>query len=136
MTKIFKTVPVSREDSCKYLSKALEYLVAAKDCRSDGRFSSAGLLAIHTAISSADAILGSVTGYRSSSPDHRDVVELIRQQLRHIEGSSKQANRLSRIIGKKSLVQYETRELTEKEALYLVEQAERFLDWVREVVPI
>lgn len=134
MTRPFKTVSVSREDSLKYLAKALEYLEAANGCRSDGRFSSAGLLAIQAAIASADAILGWAAGYRSSSPDHGDVVELFRQQLRHSEGSDKQANRLSRIIGKKNLVQYEAREITQKEASYLVEQAERFVNWVKEII--
>lgn len=41
---------------------------------------------------------------------------------------------LNRIVGKKNLIAYEGRLISPKEASYLVEQAERFLDWVREVV--
>jgi HEPN domain-containing protein len=134
MTRKFKTIPVNKDDSRKYLIKALEYMEEANRSHSERKFSSSGLLAIHAAISAADSILGFAVGYRSGSPDHGDAVELVRQQLRCFEDSSKQANRLSRIIGKKNLVEYESRSLTEKEAYYLVEQAERFLDWVRNIV--
>ncbi len=134
MTRKFKTVPIKKDDSQKYLIKALQFMVEANRYHADRKWDSAGLLAIHAAISAADSVLGFVVGYRSSSPDHADVVELVRQQLKQIEDSSKQANRLSRIIGKKNLVQYESRPLTEKEASYLVEQAERFQEWVRKIV--
>jgi HEPN domain-containing protein len=134
MARKFKTVSVSKEDSGKYLNKALEFLAESNRCLSDQKWNCAGLLAIHTAISAVDSILGYVAGCRSSSSDHGDTVELVRQQLKHIEESSKQANRLSRILGKKNLVEYEAREVSQKEAAYLVEQAERFVDWVRGVM--
>jgi len=134
MPRKFKTIFVSTKDSQKYLAKALEFIAEANRCHTEKKWNCAGLLAIHAAISAADSLLGFVAGRRSKSSDHGDVAELVRQQLKHLAESGKQANRLARIVGKKNLVQYEARKITPKEASYLVEQAERFVNWAREIV--
>jgi hypothetical protein len=59
-------------------------------------------------------------------------VELIKDIGSGTAEWTKQGSRLNRILGKKNLVEYEAREITQAEASYLVEQAERFVDWVRE----
>jgi len=44
--------------------------------------------------------------------------------------TKKNATRFLRMVNKKSLLQYEGRPLTEKEARALVTDAKRFLEWV------
>ncbi len=135
MSKNHRTTPVTREQARIYLGKSTEFLHNAKEAMKNGQVNSAGLLAIHAAISAADAILGHQTGYRSSSPDHRVAVELIKDFGSGTDEWTKQGNRLNRILGKKNLVEYEAREITQVETSYLVEQAERFVDWVRDLFP-
>ena len=135
MSKKHRTTPVTREQARVYLGKSTEFLHNAKEAMKNGQVNSAGLLAIHAAILAADAILGHLVGYRSSSPDHRVAVELIKDIGSGTDEWTKQGNRLNRILGKKNLVEYEAREITQVEASYLVEQTERFVDWAREFFP-
>ena len=135
MSKKHRTVAVTREQARTNLDKAVEFLTSAKEAMKNGQVNSAGLLAIHASISAADAILGYQAGYRSSSLDHRVAAGLIKDIGSGKEGWNKQGNRLNRILGKKNLVEYEARDITRTEALYLVEQTERFVDWVRGFFP-
>jgi HEPN domain-containing protein len=77
-SKKHRITSVTREQARTYISKAIEFLRSAKEAMINGQHNSAGLLAIHAAISAADAALGHQVGYRSSSPDHRVAVELIK----------------------------------------------------------
>ena len=135
MSKKHRTVAVTREQARTYLDKATEFLRNAKEAMKNDQVNSAGLLAIHAAISAADAILGYHAGYRSSSPDHRVTAELIKDIGSGKEEWNKQGNRLNRVLGKKNMVEYEARKITKAEASYLVEQTERFVDWVKESFP-
>lgn len=135
MARKIRTKSTNREESTIYLEKAEQFIGNGKEALQKGDLITAGLLAIHSAISAADALIIYRAGMRSTSPDHSVVVRLIGKVAP--SGSSewvRQANRLSRIVAKKNLVAYEARSLSRKEALYLVEQAERFLAWVREVI--
>jgi HEPN domain-containing protein len=134
MAKKHRITTVTRQQAQTYLSKAMEFLVASRESIKDGRFNSAGLLAIHAAISSADALLGHQAGYRSTSPDHKAAADLLKDLGIGSADRSNQIRRFERILSKKNIVEYEARQITQKEASYLVEQAQRFLDWVREVV--
>ena len=60
MAKKHRTTTVTRQQAQTYLSKALEFLLASKEAMMDSRFNSAGLLAVHSAISSADSLLDGV----------------------------------------------------------------------------
>lgn len=134
MTKKHRITAVTRQQAQTYLSKALEFLQASREAMKVGRVNSAGLLAIQAAISTADALLGHQAGYRSTSPDHKAAADLLKDLRVGSADRSNQIRRFERILNKKNLVQYEARELTRKEADYLVEQAERFVDWARGVV--
>jgi HEPN domain-containing protein len=134
MAKKHRITTVTRQQAQTYLSKAMEFLVASREAMKDGRFNSAGLLAIHAAISSADALLGHQAGHRSTSPDHQAAATLLKELEIGSADRSDQIRRFKRILSKKNIVEYEARQITQKEASYLVEQAERFLDWVRKVV--
>lgn len=134
MAKKHKTTAITREQARTYLGKAAEFLKSARENMKNGQVNSAGLLAVHAAISAADALLGHHSGIRSSSTDHRVTAELIMDMGSGAEEWKKQGNRLNRIIGKKNLIEYEARQLNDREAAQLVEQAGRFLDWVRGII--
>ena len=134
MTKKHRTTSVTRKQAQIYLKKAVEFLLDSKKAMKDGRWNSAGLLAIHSAISASDALLGHQAGFRSTSPDHKVAVDLLGRIGTDSKDWANQINRLGRILGKKNLVEYEARPLTEKEALNLVEWSDRFVRWVTEIV--
>jgi HEPN domain-containing protein len=131
-----RTARVSKSEARAYLQKAGEYLTEAESALENNSLDSAGLLAIHAVISGADAVTGCHGRCRSTSPDHRDTVRILEEVVpQDIKERRKQIDRFRRIIGKKNIVAYEGRRLSAKEAAYLVEQSERFLNWVREAVP-
>ncbi len=137
MSTRIPTTPVTKQEARSFLVKARSFLADGSVARMGESWNSAGLLAIHAVISAADALLGSEQGLRSISGDHRDLVRLIRSSApsSRSEEWNKQADRVSAIISKKNVVEYEARSITEKEALLLFEQAERFCEWVRNNLP-
>jgi len=87
-------------------------------------------------ISGADAVTGYHGRCRSTSQDHRDAVRILEEVVpKNVMERSEQIHRFRRIVVKKNVVAYEGRRLSSKEASHLVEQAERFLAWVTEIVP-
>ena len=127
---------MSKSEVRAYLQKAGEHLTEAQSALEDNSLDSAGLLAVHAVISGADAVTGYHGRCRSTSPDHRDTVRILEEVLpQDVKGRAEQVHRFRRIVGKKNLVAYEGRRLSDREASYLVEQSRRFLNWVREVVP-
>lgn len=101
---------------------------------SEGNWDAAGLCAVHTAISLNDALTGLRARVRSAGPKHDDAVDLFRRNFTE-SGSQGAAEDLRWLIGKKSLVEYESRALTEKEAEEAVERADRFLEFARRMLP-
>ncbi len=134
MAKKHRTTSVTREQAQSYLNKATEFLLDAKKGMRDGQWNSAGLLAIHSTISASDALLGYRAGFRSTSPDHKVAADLLSRIGASSKDWSNQINRFNRIVGKKNLVEYEARSITEKEASHLVEQSDRFVHWVMGIV--
>ena len=127
---------MSRSEVRAYLQKAGEHLTEAHSALEDKSLDSAGLLAVHAVISGADAVTGYHGRCRSTSPDHRDTVRILEEVVpQDIKGRAEQIHRFRRIVGKKNLVAYEGCRLSVKEASHLLSQAERFLAWVREIVP-
>ena len=136
MAKRNRTVKVTSAEAGAHLRKALDHLKGATNELVEGNWNSAGLLAIHASISANDALLGLKAGVRHGSEDHRAAAGLL--QSFAPPGATEwkqQADRLARIVAKKNLVAYEGREVSDKEAADLVEQARRFIGWVRENVP-
>jgi hypothetical protein len=137
MAKQSKTRSVSEQQVRAYLEKAGEFLRRSLASLAEEDFNAAGLLAVHAAISANDAVTGQHGHKRSAGEEHQKAADLLREVAPigarewHL-----QANRLNRIVGKKNLVAYEGRLISSKEATWLVEQAERFVNWAKEVVPI
>ncbi|MDO8847078.1 MAG: hypothetical protein Q7W51_01640 [Coriobacteriia bacterium] len=128
-----RTRPSTKADARQYLAKADEFLAAMESQLAAQQWDAAGLAAIHSGISTADAVLSYRGGVRSAGQDHRASAELLVQVLgSNAEDGSKH---LRRLIQKKTLVEYEQRRLTQAEATDLAEHARRLLKWAQTQVP-
>jgi hypothetical protein len=114
------------------LTKCLEFLTTAQDALGSGRWTSAGLNAIHAGIAAADAALVASAGLRSSSQDHGAAIAVLEQQVP--EFAATQRRQLGGLLKMKNQVAYEQRLLTDVEARQLVDHAARLTRWSERVV--
>lgn len=114
------------------LMKSREFSEAAQAEAAAKRWDAAGLAAIHSAISAADAAMIASTGMRSTSKDHGAVIPLLEAQIP--EFKAQQRRQLGGLLKKKNQVAYERRLLSDLEAKQLVDQATRFARWADGVV--
>ena len=98
------------------------------------KWNSAGLNAIHAGISAADAVLVCFHGIRSTSPKHDDVIRLLSTLVRH-KDIEQNISHLHSLIAMKNIVEYDQRLITQSEATALSKHAERFLNWVKSILP-
>lgn len=129
--KKIKIVEIDRAQYMNYQKKAEEFYMAMLQAEKAGHWNAVGLNAVHCAISMADAILVKFSGTRSISSDHMVVVDLIKQNL-NIKDIDTKLNTLSRILAKKSLIEYDSIPFPKSDALDIAKQAERFYIWSRE----
>ena len=85
---------------------------------------------VHCAISATDAVMGIKAKLRSAGESHYEAIELLNLHIKH-ENVGAQSARLTRILGQKSLVEYDSREFTEREASDITKDVGRYLDWVK-----
>lgn len=126
-----KKIKIRQEDK----SAAKDFLKKAEDNYSQmlaalaaGNYNAVGTLAVQCAISSADAICVYEKGVRSVSDEHFDVCDLVGSVS--IQDAKEKANLLRRVIGKKTLIQYERRNIYQSEAEDLAKASSRFYQWV------
>ncbi|MBI3617235.1 MAG: HEPN domain-containing protein [Candidatus Omnitrophica bacterium] len=134
MTKDIKTSHVPKSSYSNYLKKAEEFFSSAQDSLIKEEWNATGLVAIHSGISSADALLVSLHGVRSASPKHDDILKLLSNLVKH-KGLEENIGHLRRLIAMKNIVEYDQRLITHSEALSLSRHAERFLAWVKSILP-
>jgi hypothetical protein len=134
MTVKFKIGKSSKEDYKKFLKKADEFYEMMQQSLMKEKWNAAGLNAIHAGISANDALLTFHFGLRSISPKHDDAVKLLISMMTRDE-TEKKAKHLRRLISDKNLVEYDGRLLSRREAESLAKHAERFLVWVRSLLP-
>jgi hypothetical protein len=125
---------VDKVDIPKYFSKALQFSKSMHSAFSDGNWDATGLSAVHTAISINDALTASRANIRSAGPKHDDAVRLFLRY--YTDRESEEAGKdLKWLINKKSIVEYEARAITEKEAKEAVERADRLLEFAMRKLP-
>jgi uncharacterized protein (UPF0332 family) len=130
----FKIGKSSKEDYKKFLKKADEFFEMMQQSLMKEKWNAAGLNAIHAAISSNDALLIFHFGLRSISPKHDDAAKLLISTMKRDDVETK-AKHLRRIISIKNLVEYDGRLLSRAEVESLAKHAERFLVWVKSLLP-
>lgn len=99
-----------------------------------GNWNSAGLCAVHCAISANDALLVYYKGIRSVSDDHKEAVRLLIETVIAPE-AKENAQHLMKIIAKKNLVEYEHRLFFQSEAIGIIKHTDRFFNWVKSMLP-
>ena len=124
-----RTEQVGAAAAKTYSVKAEEFLEAAESSLVARKWNSAGLGAVHSAISFADAVLAAVAGVRSRENDHGAVVAMLDERVAAFGGASRR--QLVGLLRSKNAVEYEQRLLTEQEAVQLVDSARRFAKWAR-----
>ena len=119
-----------------FLGRARDFLDGLKllsDDLTEYRYSSA-LLAIHSAISYCDALRSGLGGVKLSLDNHLSAVGELRTLLADRKYDKPQgADRLERLLSKKSKIAYAADEATKNEIDDIVLQAERFALWAEEV---
>lgn len=134
MTQNIKTSHISKSDYINYLKKSEEFLSSAQDSLIKEKWNAAGLNAIHAGISSADALLVSLHGVRSISPKHDDILKLLSSLVKH-KALEENISHLRQLISMKNIVEYDQRLITQSEAISLSKHSERFLAWVKSILP-
>jgi hypothetical protein len=134
MTAKFKIGKSSKEDYKKFIKKADEFYEMMLQSLVKEKWNAVGLNAIHAGISANDALLTFHFGLRSISPKHDDAVKLLISMMKRDDVETK-AKHLRRLISTKNLVEYDGRLLSRREAESLAKHAERFLAWVKSLLP-
>jgi len=127
--KKIKTKAVERSEYRTYLKKAAEFYDLMCEAQRLEKWNGLGLNAVHCAISSADALLVFYAGIRSADDDHLSAVSLLSASVQISDIGSKRET-LRKILVKKSLIEYECRDFSQKEALEIMKLTERFHKWV------
>ncbi len=131
MPKPSRTRAVTGSQVRNYLEKAEEFLAAADDELTAGRFVAATSLAIHAAINAADAVTGSRTGRRAAGQDHDEVRSLLRESSK--DGAELEKD-LGRLLPLKTKTEYEPDDVAASEAKRAVERAGRCVAVAKRVV--
>jgi uncharacterized protein (UPF0332 family) len=134
MAKEIKISHLPKSDYINYLKKSEEFFSSSQDCLLKAKWNAAGLNAIRSGISSADALLVFLHGMRSTSPKHDDVLKLFPSLVKH-SGLESNIGHLRYLISMKNVVEYDQRLITQHEAASLAKHAERFLAWAKSILP-
>ena len=131
--KIIKTQQVEKRSYKDFLSKATDFYRGIEVTQKEKLWCVMGLCSVHATISAGDALTANYLGVRSTAQDHRSTKELLEKI--HIDGIGQYVNVYERIIAKKNAIAYEQRYFTEKEAIEVGKQAQRFYEWVIKQLP-
>ncbi len=118
-----------------FLGRARDFLEGMKSLQehlAEYRYSSA-LLGIHCALSYGDALRVGMGSTNLSSDNHLDAVGDLKALLTSRRFEKPQgADRLAKLLSKKSRIAYRPEVATEKEVKDILEQTERFATWAEE----
>ena len=120
----------ARSAAGDYLKKATDNYDQMLTAYHAENWNAAATLALQCAISAADAICVHDKGIRSISQDHLDVCDLVSQLPR--EDADGRAKQLRKVISRKNMVQYESRNVNRSDADDMVKVTVRIYQWVRE----
>ena len=131
--KKMKTVAVEKGEYKGYLKKAKDLYEITQKAKENQNWTAVGLNAVHCAISCCDALITFHLGVRSSGEDHMQAADLI---LRIPKDNVKNAaSSFKRIIAKKNLVAYESREFRKGDAEDIFKITGRFYEWTTSILP-
>jgi hypothetical protein len=118
-----------------YLANAEQLLEGAREVLElsdgDSRAKTAALAAVHAAIAFGDALTVARLGL-TNAKDHQQLPALVEQAAGKSVDTS-QVARLRRILGRKDEADYGPRRWRRREAEELIDNVERFGNWVRSI---
>ena len=123
-----KTKQIDKDSHLGYQKKAYHAFETMKLALEHKLWTAAGREAVFVCINMSDALLAKHNGLRNVSKDHMDVVKVVATVLPMSDRKS-QSNRLRKVIQMKNLIDYESKEFSEKSANEIALQATRFYDW-------
>lgn len=121
--------PSQRTYARTYLGKAKEFLAAAGAANAARQYDAGLLLAIHSGISSSDAVTVALAGLHSKDPDHTKAVDLLESIAAQSADIRARATQLRSLLKMKNMVEYEERRTTSAEAVDGIKRAERLAEW-------
>lgn len=124
-----KTQRVARELSANFVRKAEECEALMRVGLERGMHNAAAILAVHCAISAADALTVSFLGVRHAGTNHADIQRLL-LQIPDREMPQKMRH-LAMLLAVKGFAEYEERLVTAANAQDAATHAERFLAWAK-----
>ena len=127
IAKKIKTAEIAKLDAANYMKRAQELLESMRNNLAIDNLNAGVIDGVHAAISACDTLTVALGGKRSISSKHTDSVELLKQVLP--PSVKADLNRLSRIIGVKSHIEYGPSLVTSKDAQKLTQDVERFFEW-------
>jgi uncharacterized protein (UPF0332 family) len=122
---------VDRSQSAEYMKRAEECLASMQRDFEERRWDSCVILAIHAAISAADALCVRTLGKRSASENHRDAIILFQGIDPRDNDLRKAAMRLGDLLKIKTDAEYGERSQSEKDAELAKLNAERLVSFVK-----
>lgn len=126
-----KTRSVDKWRSTDYIKRAGECLDSAQRDFDEEKWNSCVILAIHAAISAADAFCVHMIGKRNASENHRDAVALFLSIDPNDAEIRKGAARLGSMLKIKTDAEYGERSQTKSEAEHAILDAERFVSFAK-----
>ncbi|MBI4373339.1 MAG: HEPN domain-containing protein [Deltaproteobacteria bacterium] len=133
MTRKIKTKSVEPTEFSDYWEKACHFFQGMSRAYTDQNWDSTALEGVHCAISAADAVLIYSRGFKSTSERHADVTTLV--ATLPLDGSQQASRHLAKLLSLKGIVEYTGESYTEKDAAQILNQVERFMNWVRTILP-
>jgi len=123
-----KVVEANRAEARLYMNKAQQFLDQARSAFTEQHYDAVMLNAVHSAISSCDAVTVALSGRRSADPNHQRAVELLEQTLAKATTGAP-LSQLRALLAKKNVVEYESRPATGREASEALKRSERIIAW-------
>lgn len=124
-----RSQPADRTHARTYLGKANEFLAAARIAQAARQYDAGLLLAIHSGISSSDAVTVALAGLHSKDPDHLKAADLLESIAARSANIRARAAQLRSLLKMKNTVEYEERRTTSAEAIDGLKRAERLAEW-------
>jgi hypothetical protein len=131
--KFIKTESVEKSNFKDFKLKATDFYHGIEVAQEAKLWHTMGVTAVHATISIGDALTTNYLGLRSTAEDHRLAKEILLKI--QINDMNQYANVYGRIVAKKNAITYEQRRFTEKEALEIAKQAQRFYEWAIRQLP-
>ncbi len=128
-----RVIELEKHHYADFSKKAEQFFHSLKESIQAGRWDAAGSSAVHCVICSTDALTCYYLKQRSASERHQDAVQLLKKlPLKEIDDKARQ---FLDVINLKNQVEYSYHLTSEKQALLMAKQAERFYAWAKDQLP-